>query len=522
MQSGVNDSRLSLPKGENVMIKNEKVLIENTSPLFKELSTIDIQKAENYIQCEVMKNVYTIYGKILPDIVSNRLETELAYITKSDLAPIYLIAYIISKYLSDNELIASRGYIRSSLVAFLLGLTNVNPLPPHYYCPNCKYTKISLIDTFYSGYDLPEKECPICKNKLLTDGHNIPYESFIKPNDDKLSVIKLNIPFSFKDELLKYINNLLEDKFVLTANKSSIIIERSIDHKNKNLNVAVCKIDLLGFVPLEILSLLKKYTGIDSKDIDINDPKIYKLFVDSRTIGINSDEPATLEVPEFGTKYVRDIIKVIKPSNFGELVKISNLAHGTKFWFENAEYLLTNEICTLKELPTSFEDVYEYLTSCEIDKAMAIKIADAVSQGVFEKSGLSKDDKIIKALNSNNIPHWYFDSICKVREMFSKAHSVEYVKMALIFAWYKIYYPVEFYVAVFNVRYPDTKFEFIENEKNNLQIATDCKTTKEFDEDALALYIECIERGIIFERNQNHTHGSEPYSVCDNKILVNY
>lgn len=311
---------------------------------------------------------------------------------------------------------------------------------------------------------------------------------------------------------------MLGQEFVLTANSFSVIIEQAINYKN--LNTDICKIDILGFVPLEILSLLKKYTGIFPKDIDINNPEIYKLFTDSCSIGIDSDEPATLEVPEFGTKYVRDIIKLTKPSGFGELVKISNLAHGTKLWFENAEYLLTNDICTLKEFPTSFEDVYEYLTSCGIDKAMAIKIAEAVSQGVFEKSGLSEDDKIIKALNLNNIPHWYFDSICKVREMFPKAHSVEYVKMALIFAWYKIYYPVEFYVAVFNVRYPDTKFEFIKNEKNNLQITTECKTTKDFDEDALALYMECTERGIVFE--QNHIQASERYSVGTGKILVNY
>lgn len=122
-----------------------------------------------------MKNAYVIYGETLPNIVSNRLEIELAYITKNDFASAYMIAHLISKYLNDNELpISSRGSVGSYLVAFLLGITNVNPLPPHYYCQNCKYTEFLHNDIVYSGYDLPEKECPVCKNKMSTDGHYIP------------------------------------------------------------------------------------------------------------------------------------------------------------------------------------------------------------------------------------------------------------------------------------------------------------------------------------------------------------
>lgn len=376
-----------------------------------------------------------------------------------------------------------------------------------------------LDNSVYSGYDLPEKECPICRRKLSVDGNNIPYELLIGLDGDKSPDIKLNIPFSFRENVLQHIDDKLGQEFTLTANAYSILIEQVLNSKSQNLNANICKTDILGFVPLEILSLLKKSTGVSLKDINIKDPEIYKLFVDSRSIGIDSDEPATLGIPEFNIKYVRNIIKLTKPFKFGDLVKISNLVHGRNVWCDNTEYLLTNSIYTLKDLPTSSEDVYKYLTSCEIEKTIAFRIAETVRQGTFKNSSLNKELKIIELFNLHNIPQWYFDLLCVVRETFPKAHSVEYTKLALVFAWYKIYYPVEFYAANFNIRYPDIQFDFINKEKDSLQMIP---LLKDLDEDKISLFNECAERGIIFEKNENCSKCSETYSACNGKILVNY
>lgn len=451
----------------------------------------DIQKSDDYLYTETLKKASLFYGATLPQIVAKRLENELNYIINNGFSSNYMIAHLITKYVNDNGLYTcSRGSVGASFVAFLLGITNVNPLPPHYYCPNCKHTEFVLDNSVYSCYDLPEKECPICRSKLSVDGNNIPYEFFMGVKGDELAQIKLNVPLSFEDNVLQYIGDAR-------------------------------KTDILGFVPLEILSLIQKYTKTSIKDIDFTDSKIYQLFTGSYVIGINSDKPATLGIPEFGIKFVCDIIQQTKPKNFGDLVRISGLSHGKNIWLENAEILLASGICNFRDLPTSSEDVYKYLTSCGIERAMAFRIAEAVRKGVFKRNSLNKEQEIIEEFDLYNIPEWYIELLCKVSDMLPKAHSVEYAKLAFIFAWYKIYYPVEFYTATFNIRYPDKHIEFFNKSDRNLQIPEDLDKY-DLDENRMALFKECTERGIVFEWNENNLDCSKPYSAGNGKILVNY
>lgn len=463
-QSGVDDSRLSLLKGIKKVMRPSK----------------------NYIHREAIKNAKYIYGENLYEVVTERLETELTHITSSGYSSAFILAHLVTKYAHKNgQLTLSRGSIGSSLVAFLLGITDINPLPPHYYCPSCKRIEFVVDNLVYSGYDLPQKDCPVCGNELLTEGHNIPFE-FLAEESRLSTNIKLNVPLFVKDNVPHYADE-------------------------------TCEIDILGFVPLEILNLLQKYTRISLMDVDITDSKIYDLFLNSRVIGIDSDEPATLGIPEYGTKFVRDILKKTKPVNFGDLIRISDLSHAENAWIGNAEKLLSDNICDFKALNTSSEDIYNYLISCGLERQSAFEITDNVRKGIFKKNCL----KFKKSLDKYNIPKWYIDFLCNIRDMLPKAHSIEYAKLAAIFAWYKIYYPVEFYVAIFNARYSDIKLKFIEKTNDELQIHLDLNGCG-LDENDLELFNECIARGITFEKNINSSKYSQAYSVGERKILVNY
>ena len=133
--------------------------------------TFNKSKTEKYINAKVMTRVASIYGDALPDVIERRLKTELAYVKEQDLSSVYTISHLVIKYAHDNgQPTCSRGAIGSSLVAFLLGITDINPLPPHYYCKNCKHTEFIFDNFVYSGYDLPKKTCSVCGNEMLADG----------------------------------------------------------------------------------------------------------------------------------------------------------------------------------------------------------------------------------------------------------------------------------------------------------------------------------------------------------------
>ena len=186
-----------------------KLVIENTNALAEifepvevvkgDLYTPFIDKAEETVAELTYKKAFEIYGNPLPDIVDLRIEKELTSILGNGFAVIYLASQMLVQRSNERGyLVGSRGSVGSSFVATMIGITEVNPLSPHYVCGQCQYSEFITDGSYGSGFDMPNKDCPKCGHKLSKNGQDIPFETFLGFDGDKVPDIDLN--FSGEDQ----------------------------------------------------------------------------------------------------------------------------------------------------------------------------------------------------------------------------------------------------------------------------------------------------------------------------------
>ncbi|MCL6446503.1 MAG: PolC-type DNA polymerase III, partial [Alicyclobacillus sp.] len=181
---------------EAVVVTNPKAIasaIESIPPMPHQLFAPVIEGAEDEVRRLTYEKAHRLYGDPLPPVIEARLQKELHSIISHGFAVIYLTAHkLVTKSLSDGYLVGSRGSVGSSLVATMMDITEVNPMPPHYLCPSCQYSEFVEDGSVGSGYDLPEKACPRCGAELIREGQDIPLETFLGFDGDKVPDIDLN------------------------------------------------------------------------------------------------------------------------------------------------------------------------------------------------------------------------------------------------------------------------------------------------------------------------------------------
>ena len=263
------------------------------------------------------------------------------------------------------------------------------------------------------------------------------------------------------------------------------------------------KLDCLGHDDPTMLHELEMLTGVNFKEVPLDDPGVRSLFTSPAALGVTEEEilcnTGTYGVPEFGTGFVRGMLQETRPSTMEELLRISGLSHGTDVWLDNAQTIISSGTATLSECVCCRDDIMNYL----MDKGVAPKLSFVTMESVRKGKGLKPEME--QAMLEAGVPDWFMDSCRKIKYMFPKGHAVAYVTMSLRVAWFKLHEPLAYYCAYFTVRGDgfDSATMILSPEtcRSRLQELRDMENPSARDKDTatcLELILEMNMRGIRF------------------------
>ena len=218
-------------KAKEIVITNTNKIAdmcEEMSPIHVDLEKPEILNSDKMLTDACFSKAHELYGEQIPEDIVTRLNKELEGINGHGYSVTYYIAHeIIARANKDGYMVGSRGSVGSSLAAFLYGITEVNPLAPHYRCPKCRHFEYSDDPNCYSGSDLPEKKCPVCGEKMIHDGQDIPFETFLGFDAEKVPDIDLNFPSDYQAKAHNSTKDIFGEANVYRAGTISTVADKT-------------------------------------------------------------------------------------------------------------------------------------------------------------------------------------------------------------------------------------------------------------------------------------------------------
>lgn len=583
-----------------VVIENTNMVadwIEPMMPVPKGKFPPKIDGAEEDLRKACEERAADMYGSPLPDEIRERLDIELNSIIDNGYAVMYRSAeMLVKKSLSDGYLVGSRGSVGSSFAATMSGITEVNPLAPHYLCPKCKNLEWGDEIEYDCGVDMPDRTCPVCGTEYKKEGFKIPFQTFLGFNADKEPDIDLNFAGEYQGKAQKYVEEIFGASNVFKAGTIQTIkdkiafglVAKYFEERNMHVNkfeldrLASCcegvrktsgqhpggviivprgheiyefcpvqhpandvksdiitthfdyhsidqnllKLDILGHDAPSMIRQLQDMTGVDPAEVPIKDDKVMTIFIGTEGLDIKDPDymfvHGSFGIPEFGTKFVRQMLDDIRPTSFEELVRISGLSHGTDVWLGNAQDLVRAGITTMREAIATRDDIMNYLRKKGLPDGDAFWIMEHVRKG----KGLTEDEENL--MIENDVPEWYIESCKKIKYMFPRAHAVAYTMMSARIAYYKVYHPVAFYAVYFTAKVANFdekvmlggKLAVEERYKEILSKGKDASKKEEDDLTVLEVAIEMYARGYEFAHARLGISDATRFRAYEGKVLL--
>ncbi|MDY3014587.1 MAG: PolC-type DNA polymerase III [Evtepia sp.] len=521
-------SYLGPEKAYEVVVTNTNLVAswcEDVAPLPKGLFAPKLENSAEELHSLVWGKAHELYGEDPPQIVKDRIQLELPGIIERKYDVIYMSAQkLVQNSLENGYLVGSRGSVGSSIVAFLSGITEVNSLPPHYRCPNCKHSDFAAGEGYGCGADMPDGVCPVCGTPYVKDGFNIPFETFLGYGGKKVPDIDLNFSGEYQANAHRYTFELFGENHVFRAGTIGTVAEKTAygyvkkylaarglqvtkaeenrlalgctgvrrttgqhpggmvvipqDHEiydfcpvqhpaddtgtdiitthfdYHKMEDNLLKLDILGHDDPTMIRMMEDLTGVNAQQIPLDDQDTMSLFTTSAALGYEEDPvlgpTGAVAIPEFNTKFTRQMLQDTMPTKFNTLIRLSGFSHGTDVWLGNARDLIVSGTATVDSTVGCRDDIMLYLMEQGVEPKMAFDIMEAVRKGKVKKGGFQEGWE--EAMRACDVPDWYIDSLGKIGYLFPKAHAVAYVMMAFRIAWFKVHRPLAFYAAYFSIR----------------------------------------------------------------------
>ena len=590
-------------KAYEVVVENTRKIAEMcdvVSPLPpKVLYPPKIENSAQQLKDLVYGRMRELYGENPPELITKRIETELGDILNRGYDVIYMSAQkLVADSMAHGYLVGSRGSVGSSLVAYMSGITEVNSLPAHYRCPNCRHTDFEAGEGYGCGADMPDAVCPVCGTKYKKEGFDIPFETFLGFGGDKVPDIDLNFSGEYQANAHKYTNELFGSDHVFRAGTIGTVAEKTaygyvkkyLEVTGKTISKAeenrlakgcvgvkrttgqhpgglvvipqdmeiadfcpaqhpaddgdtgiitthfeyhcmednLLKLDELGHDDPTMIRMLEDATGVNAKEILLDDPETMMIFKSPEPLGLERGDPiigetGSIGIPEFGTGFTRQMLCDTQPEKFDTLVRLSGFSHGTDVWLGNAKDLILSGTADISQTIGCRDDIMLYLISKGMPEKRSFKIMESVRKGRGLPEGAEEE------MTAAGVPEWYIESCRKIKYLFPKAHAVAYVMMAFRIAWFKVHEPLAFYSAYFYRRSQKDGFDAaimtrgIETVQAKIREIRNNPASTAKEEDLLTTLEACYEfykRGYTFANMDIYKCDATKFIILDDKSLL--